>query len=222
MMRIELLSSTTERTAAALRRALIALCLVSVVLGPNAHADELDSVSVGLFRAQLKLAEAGDTAAQFYVGEMYEKGLGTAQSFDQAFIWYNKSSQLGYSRAREKIDNWDRILQDAERDRERAAAAARALEEAARARERAATEAAAARARQQAEAEARARRQAEAEARERASTEARERPAADAAPHLGSTAKPVDVAPTDKKDDPQEFTANPCKGPSAKFLSTCK
>jgi uncharacterized caspase-like protein/uncharacterized coiled-coil DUF342 family protein len=47
----------------------------------------------------LPLAEAGDPAAQTYVGEIYEQGLGTNPDPATAATWYRKAADKGYSRA---------------------------------------------------------------------------------------------------------------------------
>jgi hypothetical protein len=47
----------------------------------------------------LPQAEQGDPAAQTYVGEIYEKGLGIQPDFGLAAQWYEKAAAQGYSRA---------------------------------------------------------------------------------------------------------------------------
>lgn len=47
----------------------------------------------------LPLAEGGDTAAQTYVGEIYEKGLGVPPDHGVAAQWYRKASDAGFARA---------------------------------------------------------------------------------------------------------------------------
>ena len=47
----------------------------------------------------LPLAEGGDPAAQTYVGEIYEQGLGTEPDAAVAATWYRKAADKGYSRA---------------------------------------------------------------------------------------------------------------------------
>ena len=44
-------------------------------------------------------ANAGDQEAQTYVGEIYEKGLGTAPDYGLAAQWYRKAATQGYIRA---------------------------------------------------------------------------------------------------------------------------
>ena len=47
----------------------------------------------------LPQAESGDPAAQTYVGEIYEKGLGTAPDYALAAEWYAKAAEQNFARA---------------------------------------------------------------------------------------------------------------------------
>lgn len=47
----------------------------------------------------LPAAQGGDKVAQTNVGEIYEKGLGTAPDYASAALWYQKASDQGYPRA---------------------------------------------------------------------------------------------------------------------------
>ncbi len=47
----------------------------------------------------LARAEAGDAMAQHYVGEIYEKGLGTAPNFVEAANWYRRAAEQGMARS---------------------------------------------------------------------------------------------------------------------------
>ncbi len=47
----------------------------------------------------LPLAEGGDSAAQTYVGEIFEKGLGVPPDHQAAATWYRRAADRGYSRA---------------------------------------------------------------------------------------------------------------------------
>ncbi len=47
----------------------------------------------------LPRAEQGDPQAQTYVGEIFERGLGTRTDFRAAAAWYRKAADQGYSRA---------------------------------------------------------------------------------------------------------------------------
>ena len=55
------------------------------------------------YRTALKVwlaqAEQGDAAAQTYVGEIYEKGLGVAPDYEAAARWYRRAADAGYPRA---------------------------------------------------------------------------------------------------------------------------
>ena len=50
-------------------------------------------------RIWLPLAEGGDPAAQTYVGEIFEKGLGVPPDYAAAAMWYRRGAERGYSRA---------------------------------------------------------------------------------------------------------------------------
>ncbi len=47
----------------------------------------------------MEQARAGDAEAQTYVGEIYEKGLGTAPDYELAAIWYRRAAEQGFARA---------------------------------------------------------------------------------------------------------------------------
>src|SRR6202158_2869482 len=47
----------------------------------------------------LPSAQGGDKVAQTNVGEIYEKGLGTAPDYANAALWYQKAADQGYARA---------------------------------------------------------------------------------------------------------------------------
>jgi len=51
----------------------------------------------------LPQAKAGDPKAQTYVGEMFEKGLGTTPDCTTALSWYMKAAEQGYDRAQMNI-----------------------------------------------------------------------------------------------------------------------
>jgi uncharacterized protein len=50
---------------------------------------------VGAIRIFRPLAEEGDARAAFYLGYMYDEGLGAGQSSDQAAIWFRKAAEQG-------------------------------------------------------------------------------------------------------------------------------
>lgn len=53
----------------------------------------------------LPLAEQGDAAAQTYVGEIFEKGLGLPSDYGAAAQWYRRAAEKGYSRAAVNLGN---------------------------------------------------------------------------------------------------------------------
>ncbi len=229
------------------------------------QADEPDAVEVRLFKVQLFLAKSGDAEGQYYLAEMYEKGLGTPQDMQQALAWYKKSAELGNPKAEEKLANWNKNQENARKAKERAEADAKAAElakvkqqeeaeAAAKAKTRAAAEAARKAAEQtkaaelakvkqqeEAEAAAKAKAQATAEAARKAAEESAKPKTTSANPagspkivdpknpSAGQTPaakekKPAGATSADSKEsnNPEGFTSNPCKGPQAKFLSTCR
>lgn len=50
-------------------------------------------------RIWLPQAKQGDPEAQTYVGEIFEKGLGTEADYDAAATWYKKAAEQGFTRA---------------------------------------------------------------------------------------------------------------------------
>lgn len=53
----------------------------------------------------LPTAEQGDPAAQTYVGEIFEKGLGVPADYAAAASWYKRAAESGYSRAAINLGN---------------------------------------------------------------------------------------------------------------------
>ncbi len=60
-------------------------------------------VSAGVFRFQIKLAEHGNSEAQYKVGEMYEMGKGVSKNLEKAQIWFEKSANQGHKKASYKL-----------------------------------------------------------------------------------------------------------------------
>lgn len=237
-----------------LRALLLAGCVATA-----AQAAPTDPTAVNQFKSQLTLANKGEMEAQYRVGEMYEKGLGTDPDVSLAIIWYGKASLQGDKRANERLNALDRsrAADVKENEQSRVDSVMKALrqqesDESVRtraSREKAAADKAAA---DKAAAEARARQQAQAQAQAQdATARAREKAAADAAaaktrsdvakaasvpmakpapipttttakPASATSAKPAETPKKESADSERaEFTSNPCKGPQAKFLSTC-
>ena len=44
-------------------------------------------------------AQAGDKEAQYYVGQIYQRGLGAAPNYSRAAEWYRKAADQGYAKA---------------------------------------------------------------------------------------------------------------------------
>jgi nucleoid-associated protein YgaU len=181
----------------------------------TAWADKLDTKSVEQFQAQVNMAMQGDADAQYQVGEMYEQGLGTTRDLNLAFLWFNKASTQGNARAKAKLAAMDnKNSAETAKEQDRVNAAMRALQQQ-QDQELTKQKAAAARNRQADEAPK------QKAAVEAAAAKARAEAAAKAkAPPVPAPAPAAKPAP--KKEAEAEFSANPCKGPQAKFLSTCQ
>lgn len=212
----------------------LSACLLAV---PAASAaDDPNTSAAQLFEAQLAMALEGDADGQYRVGEMHEKGIGTPRDPAKAYLWFTKAAKQGHRQAREKLTALDEMNKaDSAAEQVRVETTMRALQR------QAEQEAATQRAKEKAAVDTRARQQAEQAAARAKSAEAAARPKALASPPAPSTPPPllapIPVAPkpstpsaqplapakpaavSDK--DQTEFSTNPCKGPQAKFLSTC-
>jgi hypothetical protein len=209
-----------------------AIFLAAPALSQAANTNEQDAeVRFGI---QLTAALNNDREAQFLVAQMYEQGVGTPQNLRMAHLWYTKSAKQGYAPAVEKLDNWEKARQESESlAQERAEQQKRRQAEAeAAAAAKAAREEAAAKAARERAAEEQKRRQAEAAAAATAKAASEEA----VKPVKTSEPPPVakDVQPGQPKDKPkettvksaekgsEEFRANPCNTPTAKFTSICQ
>lgn len=57
------------------------------------------SVNASDFQSNLKAAEQGDAAAQYYLGVLYSSGVGVLQDDKKAITWYRKSAEQGHAPA---------------------------------------------------------------------------------------------------------------------------
>ncbi|OGI37815.1 MAG: hypothetical protein A2140_05315 [Candidatus Muproteobacteria bacterium RBG_16_62_13] len=90
------------------------ILLVLAIATPAAWADSPDE---RLFQAQMMLAKRGDPGAQYYLGEMYEQGLGTPQNLDEAFKWYDQAAKKGNRLATRKITMRSQITSQHEKEK---------------------------------------------------------------------------------------------------------
>jgi regulator of protease activity HflC (stomatin/prohibitin superfamily) len=92
-------------------------------------ADELDDTSVKLFNMQKAAAERDKTPqAEYYLAQMYENGLGTAEDTNKARELYQRAADKGLVVAKLQLKELERAeqLEQAERKRAAERAAARA------------------------------------------------------------------------------------------------
>jgi TPR repeat protein len=97
------------------------------LLAPGPVVAAPDDPDQRLFQAQLAMAQKGDAFAQYYLGEMYEHGLGTAQNLPEAFTWYEKSAAQKNRLAQTKLAKRKEIEGEAAREHAALEAAARAV-----------------------------------------------------------------------------------------------
>lgn len=98
-----------------MKRHVIAFALALAVATPASLAANLDDADQRLFKAQQTMAAKGDPAAQYYLGEMYENGLGTTMDMKEAFEQYEKSAAKGNPLAKRKLEHRKQIEEDAAR-----------------------------------------------------------------------------------------------------------
>jgi len=76
------------------------LLLLLLIFSAASHAD-------GLFNFQMKMANKGNTEAQFKVGEMYESGFGVKQDRKKAMQWITKAADKGHEAAGFQLLYWN-------------------------------------------------------------------------------------------------------------------
>jgi len=64
-------------------------------------------VAAGLFGVQMKLALKGKPEDQYFLGVMYEEGLGAKPNMKSARMWYEKSAKQNYPLAVSKLKELD-------------------------------------------------------------------------------------------------------------------
>lgn len=88
-----------------------------------AGAGGIDDADERLYQAQLALAQKGDPRAQYFLGEMYEQGLGTKQNPEEALKWYATAAERGDVLAKRKLSMRKESETDAKTDKAPDAAA---------------------------------------------------------------------------------------------------
>jgi TPR repeat protein len=102
------------------------MALLTLLATGTVEARAAEDLNVQLFKLQQQLAQKGNHRDMYYLGEMYEHGLGTERNLTQAFYWYHKSAEQGSVLAKRKLGMRAQIEADAAREREAAERAARA------------------------------------------------------------------------------------------------
>jgi hypothetical protein len=100
-------------------RTLAVVLMAALALGVSvslARADLQDGVNAyyeGNFAVALENlqpeADAGDPVAQYFLGEMYLRGKGVEQNFEQAAAWYEKAAVGGHADAQSAIGSLEML-----------------------------------------------------------------------------------------------------------------
>lgn len=96
-----------------MKRHVIAFTLTLAIATSMSLAATVDDADQRLFKAQQTMAAKGDPTALYYLGEMYENGLGTTMDLKQAFEQYEKSAAKGNPLAKRKLAHRKQIEKDA-------------------------------------------------------------------------------------------------------------
>lgn len=106
-----------QRTIAMTKFIALFLCLIFLSAAYSGRADEGSGMDEKLFRLQLGMAEKDDPKSQYFLGEMYEYGLGTPSNLGEAFKWYTKAAEQGNPLAKRKLSHRAEIENNAKNKR---------------------------------------------------------------------------------------------------------
>lgn len=98
---------------AAKRNSVFRLIFLLLLLVSPLRVNAAEAMWDSVFAYQQKMANYGQPEAQLKLGEMYEDGHGTEQSFDRAEQWYQKALDQGFSPAQEKLNKLQQRRQQA-------------------------------------------------------------------------------------------------------------
>ena len=80
------------------------------------HKEQCVAPEVRAFQLYNKVAKQGFTQAQYYLGVMYNLGIGVEQSYKKAHKWYEKAAEQGHANAQYNMGSMyyfgQHILQD--------------------------------------------------------------------------------------------------------------
>lgn len=67
--------------------------------------ESLTTETYGLaYQGFLELSEKGSSISQYFLGQMYLKGMGVLQDFSQAHMWFNIAASRGHKKAKANLD----------------------------------------------------------------------------------------------------------------------
>ena len=87
--------------------AVLLLCQISPSVSADSMATAMMAYENGYFDVAHKIflthAKGNNPAAQFYLGEIYDGGMGVPLNYNAAFKWYLKSADQDFSKARTRL-----------------------------------------------------------------------------------------------------------------------
>ncbi len=191
--------------------------------------NDFSKTQLGVLRQE---AASGNPDAQYFLGKMYATGVGVPKSLNNALTWLNKATFNGVSEAEhEAIAVEEELARIRAREAQKRAVALEEAKQKKLEEERLKAEQAKA-AEQKRQQEAQRKRQRELEqkqaAEERQRIEAQKRTQAERQRMAQQQSKPepepepVQATEPESGGSNESFVSDPCKGPQARFLSTCR
>ncbi len=77
---------------------------ISSVNRPAGNSDNSQDENVH-FEWYLKIAQQGDSSAQFKIGYYYDTGTGVTQDYSKAVEWYTEAAEQGYAKVQFNLGN---------------------------------------------------------------------------------------------------------------------
>lgn len=191
--------------------------------------NDFSKTQLGVLRQE---AASGNADAQYFLGKMYATGVGVPKSLNNALTWLNKATFNGVAEAEhEAIAVEEELARIRAKEAQKRAAALEESKKKKLEEERLKAEQAKA-AEQKRQQEAQRKRQRELEqmraAEERQRIEAQKQAQtekqrmAQQQSKAEAEAEPVQNAQQESADSKETFVSDPCKGPQARFMSTCR
>ena len=85
----------------------LVVSILAVFQIAHVNAVELGSFGQRIFQFQEKLAQGGNTLAQYKLGTLYEFGVSVKPDLEKARVWYKKAAAKGYKPAINRLTYLD-------------------------------------------------------------------------------------------------------------------